>query len=800
MSGKIKKSVWAAFICVFFSMMGILSIEGGESGAQFNFPPDGGGTRPLLSTDGTLTHGVWWKQGMYNYKDHSSQVHGFEFDSDLEKSPGFTTYYRCKYTDLRFFTMHSGQRRWGIKFRLIVPENLDPNIEYPLYLVFDYKATEKKFPKPNLMRIAEEGIIVATTSMRGHIHAYKKGDPLYGQSDWKGSDEMMDFDCLLWCFINGHILNDFPGINPARIGIGGGSMGGITTFVYGRWTQIPGETGHKIRVAMPGGCAPSMGDWFAPGLDPVDRLNWDNPNISTLGAMRLSGLAVQVAAFWQPKCPNPHEFWEKLVDWMEGDVNGDDPPTDQEFQKFEEFCEYRSGYDNYQPNDYTNLSVNSFLNNVDYGLLRIGCQDSVMPRSPIYDFFKKLNIRADDPNHFNFSGHFRLISPVGYHLGTKKHVDDDGYMAIPPDPADPDETAKDYGYFPRCTFEMKRKIEGWSFTQAKEFLVHYLVDASLYPDVETMPDWLCIFVDDTRGPLGSINKRNGQDPPVYYGISPAHGTEPTGWEHYSLKETTGSPDFHELSQPSSTIPPLFEWDVDLSYGGEECNTLDFIDEKEDIRTAQNLRGLCRPDLSGADYIRFISEPLTDDLIVIGRPVLKIHCRETTGADRYSFTAILGEMPPDPPDDKFWPVTSERFYFQTDPGEWNFHEFELDTVVHEFQDGNRICLILSPFSIPLEKHLMFCPNMQDFEIEMSNYRDPDPAIFSLPVMSLTEAPLAWQIYPADYHGYRSVEGDEWQEALGEYYDERDSGGWQKEEFEFREQADKRVIVGGATRTR
>jgi len=331
----------------------------------FSLQPDSGGTVPGDADECSTVQNSWplnWCPPWH----------------DGQNSEGQT--FECKWTDLRLYTIHKGEVRCGIKFRLIVPSNIQKNPDlngYPLYLSFAYRATEEEYPASNLMLIAQEGIIVATTSMRGQIHAYRDEDPLCGQSDWKGPEEMHDFDCLLWCFINGYILDELPLIDPARIGIGGASMGGITTFIYGRHTRIPDWTGYPIKVALPGGGAPSMGDWFEPGLDQEERQNWD---ITTFGAIRLSGLWVQMYAF-------QGDFLNELGSWIEDDVNGVEAPSTEEINAFKQYCNYRSGYDNYTDGA---DDVTSFLKNVKYGLIRIGNQDCIIPRNPSHAFFNKL--------------------------------------------------------------------------------------------------------------------------------------------------------------------------------------------------------------------------------------------------------------------------------------------------------------------------------------------------------------------------------------------------------------------------
>lgn len=855
-----------------------------NSSEEFVFPPDSGSVIPADMTAEMALQStrVTWMQGQKKIKNA---------DGEEEIKT-----YRCKYTDLRFNTIHNGKVRWGIKFRLIVPDTLstflpdqgqsgfagqNPDPKYPLYLSFDYKSTEEAYPRHNHMKIAEEGIIVATTSMRGHVGAYKKGDPLHGQSDWKGPKEMMDFDCLLWCFMNGYILDELPLIDPARIGIGGASMGGITTLMYGRQTRIPSLTGHKIRVAAPGGCAPSMGDWFLPGLDPYERADWTA--LTTFGAIGLQGMCVQFASF-------KGYFLSQLEAWLEGDVNGSNPPPwPTNFESFLQYCEYRSSYDNY-PDDFDNLSAKNFLDNVAYGLIRMGCQDSTIPRSPIYDFYEKLVLKAsgdatggssttlidtaaafmtdgveagdlvynitDDSQGFvtaidsetqitisggmssgrsNAAGdqysisrnRFKMISTVGYHLGAKLQKDDDGFMAIPPEGSGYQDyldlqDIQDHGYFPRCALNTSSIIAGWSFAKVKEYLVHYLVNKARYPDVPDLPVWLFMLGHETVAPLRSAGS---VVPPIHRGRPPVRGIQPDKKSSRYFKDKYGS---HPYKLSLAGTPPNLDWEVDLGdWTLRGCNYFDVED-------------LCKPkfieESNNHDFTFFISEKLPNSVTVAGMPKLKIYCKESDGK-KYSFTAIVGEMferaggqatggssttledtaatfvtdgviPGDwlynetdnsrgtvtavasetqltisggmssgktndfddlysiTAHNKFWPLTSQRCYRKTTPGTKYAHEFELDTMVHRFQKGNKICLILSPLSLPLNNYLMFGHNMQNYTLQMSNYSGRSSANLELPVIDmLSPPPDDWQIKDEDYVDYIWEEGSEYEEALG-----------------------------------
>jgi len=430
---------------------------------------------------------------------------------------------------------------------------------------------------------------------------------------------------------------------------------------------------------------------------------------------------------------------------------------------------------------------------------------------------------------------------VGYHLGPELQNDPDGFMRIPPGPGD-------YGYYPRCSAEMSRRIEGWSFNKAKEFLVHYLVDASRYPNVAQMPRML-FMMDNVTIEMIPANSNILSVPTVYKFV----GTVGLGFTRY-LKGTAGQLPYEISSDPS---PPQLTWNVELTPPYVDgCDQLDFLKENEYPGPCEpggrpSASGCCKPlywpngfiqlpcgDLTvqnNAFSIIFLTDPMQGDQ-VLTRASLKIYCNEEYDR-RYSFTAILGEMLgcervsgtatggssttlidtgatfltdsvtvndslynrtdnswgiittvnsetqvtvsagmssgtnnngdeysiENTISNKFLPITSERCFRKSTAGTTT-HHISFDGIFHQFEAPHRICLILSPLSLPLKDYLMFCHNMQPFNIQMTNYSG-GWAYLSLGTRPFEPADELWQIKESDYSDYTWEGRSEWEEATG-----------------------------------
>ena len=249
---------------------------------------------------------------------------------------------------------------------------------------------------------------------------------------------------------------------------------------------------------------------------------------------------------------------------------------------------------------------------------------------------------------------------------------------------------------------MQRRIEGWSFSRVKDFLAYYLLDDSQYIDVQTMPEWLFMLVDDTIPARGSAGGRAIPMPVIYEdNKAQPYGPSTNTTEEYYLLEK-GDP--QNLPYDLSTTPPeypkddFYWYDIYTDWINRWINVGPWpVPDWEDRSTCRDLyfhpTKLCSPEYLPDDFVLFVSNTLTEDLVVIGKPVLEFHCNEIYSA-RYNFTAILGEIP-DGESDNFWPITSERFFLKTDTGVMDTYSFELDTAVHRFKEGNRICLSCPP---------------------------------------------------------------------------------------------------------
>ncbi|MBN2199264.1 MAG: S9 family peptidase [Candidatus Aminicenantes bacterium] len=114
---------------------------------------------------------------------------------------------------------------WNLPASWILPPDFDPGKTYPVLLtVYGGPATPRvynSFPPLSSFYLAQEGIIVLTADHRGSGHFGKQGTALMHRS--LGKWEIHDWvEAVKW-------LRGKPFVDPARVGITGGSYGGYAT-------------------------------------------------------------------------------------------------------------------------------------------------------------------------------------------------------------------------------------------------------------------------------------------------------------------------------------------------------------------------------------------------------------------------------------------------------------------------------------------------------------------------------------------------------------------------------------------
>ena len=88
---------------------------------------------------------------------------------------------------------------------------------------------------PSQFQVASEGVLVASPAERGTSHCYAPTDPMTGSATWLGDLEWRDYDTLVDAIVAGS-LPHLPGpghVDAARVGVTGGSHGGLARYARG---------------------------------------------------------------------------------------------------------------------------------------------------------------------------------------------------------------------------------------------------------------------------------------------------------------------------------------------------------------------------------------------------------------------------------------------------------------------------------------------------------------------------------------------------------------------------------------
>ena len=118
-------------------------------------------------------------------------------------------------------------------------------------------------------QVAQEGVLVVKPAERGTSHCYGPDDPMSPSATWLGSLEFADYDTLLEAVI-AHALEPAvlpAGVDAARIGVSGGSHGGIASFLYPVFSKAPSlpkvHGKGRFALAMPFEGTPDVATtWF----------------------------------------------------------------------------------------------------------------------------------------------------------------------------------------------------------------------------------------------------------------------------------------------------------------------------------------------------------------------------------------------------------------------------------------------------------------------------------------------------------------------------------------------------------
>jgi hypothetical protein len=317
---------------------------------------------------------------------------------------------------------------------------------------------------PDVMNMvaAQAGVAVFAMAPRGHTSCYFAGDDLADQSDWIGPDTLGDYDRVALAFARGLLDKALKG-DPARIGVMGGSNGGISSYFYGRQSHVPSITHAPLALVMPEEANPDSDSWPMPGLDPADlpalaagSAGFDMP----WGSFRLSGEPPQ-----QDVYPGP----------LYNDLLRADVLADNALASWSTKNAWRSAHD-----DAAGTVVNTFKNQVKYTLAEQGSQDCIVPHAGAFSFFDELS-NAGVKNA-------RLLSPVDFHS-----------CASDLSPAT--------GYLPKFTAANRTAIATWERNINGGWIYRYLVGVAPpapYVDpgatgASAQPDWMFMLADEANG-------------------------------------------------------------------------------------------------------------------------------------------------------------------------------------------------------------------------------------------------------------------------------------------------------------
>jgi hypothetical protein len=110
--------------------------------------------------------------------------------------------------------------------------------------------------------VAAQGVLVVHPAERGSSHCYAPSDPMTSSASWLGDLVYRDYDTLIESVLAGSLHPMLPkNVDPARVGVSGGSHGGLATFMYPPHATQPRS--HPFALAMPYEGAPDCAStWF----------------------------------------------------------------------------------------------------------------------------------------------------------------------------------------------------------------------------------------------------------------------------------------------------------------------------------------------------------------------------------------------------------------------------------------------------------------------------------------------------------------------------------------------------------
>ncbi|MCL4287891.1 MAG: hypothetical protein KJ006_09615 [Thermoleophilia bacterium] len=211
-----------------------------------------------------------------------------------------------------------------------------------------------------------DGIVQVMVAIRGHRSCYQPGDGMFGTGSWIGPVEFADYDALLERLAAGDLHAEIPAIDPRRVGLSGGSHGGITSLIYAARSSFS----KPFALVMPAVGSPDMSDWVARSLDPTEGLD----GASGIGLLSIPGVISQLKAY-----PG-----SDLQDRMTEATSGD-------FSRWAAYWGYRTAYDGDGGLDTFDAKVRALV-------MHTGGRDCIVPVNRQVELWEQLQRDYRRPN------------------------------------------------------------------------------------------------------------------------------------------------------------------------------------------------------------------------------------------------------------------------------------------------------------------------------------------------------------------------------------------------------------------
>ena len=288
-------------------------------------------------------------------------------------------------------------------------------------------------------QVASEGVLVVSPAERGTSHCYSPTDPMTTSATWLGSLEWKDYDILIDGIMNGSFGIHLPSkgkMDATRVGVTGGSHGGLASFIYPRHSKaqslLNNGVSYMFALSMPWEGTPDVGETWNKWQFDSETLALTNGRPISAGFLAGAGAISQLNAW--PKSTLATELNEAL--------------SSGNFSSFVMYMSERTMYDNPSINpDVDSRSLSIFHNNVDVLLMHQGGRDCIVPGYGPRRGWEQLRdmYRTERPNDLWILDNYpHSCSATGPRFPKRSVIVDDG------------------GYLPLWTVQLEDKTDGIS--------------------------------------------------------------------------------------------------------------------------------------------------------------------------------------------------------------------------------------------------------------------------------------------------------------------------------------------------